>query len=247
MSGRREFHEEVASTQDRAIELARAGAEEGTQVVARRQVSGRGRLDHSWASPDGGLYLSIVLRTPAERAAWVPLALGTELARALSREYPVPLGVKWPNDLVVVPRAGSARKLGGVLVDRVATSAGAWAEVAGIGLNVATDLAHLPEEVRPRAASLAEFVHPPPSLDEVERLAVAAASAAASTLRSPDGVAAIRDRCRAVLFGVGRRATVDGATTGTIAGLGDEGELLLDQGPHRLRIRAGDVRVEGVA
>lgn len=215
--------------------------------MARRQRSGRGRLDHSWASPDGGLYLSVVLRTPVERAPWVPLALGTELTRALSREYPVPLGVKWPNDLVVVPPAGSARKLGGVLVDRIATSGSAWAEVAGVGLNVTTDIAQLPEGVRSRAASLAEFVRPPPSLDEVERRVVEAAAAAATTLRSPDGVATIRDRCRAVLFGVGRRATIDGATTGTIAGLGDEGELLLDQGPHRLRIRAGDVRVEGVA
>lgn len=51
--GPREFYEVVDSTQDRAIELARSGAAEGTLVVARTQRLGRGRLDHGWWSPAG--------------------------------------------------------------------------------------------------------------------------------------------------------------------------------------------------
>ena len=247
MTGVREFHEEVASTQDRAIALARSGAEEGTRVVARRQRSGRGRLDHTWASPDGGLYLSIVLRNPPDRAGWVPLAIGAALAQHLAGRYPIRLGVKWPNDLLVLEDGRPARKLGGVLVDRVEAGPAGAAEVAGIGVNVTTDVRRLPEELRARAVSLSELVRPPPSLDEVEEVVVVAVESAVATLRAPDGVDRTRRRCREWLFGVGRRATVDGATTGTIAGVGDDGELLLDQGPHRLRIRAGDVRVEGVA
>jgi len=34
--------------------LARAGASEGTSVVADQQTAGRGRLDRTWESPPGG-------------------------------------------------------------------------------------------------------------------------------------------------------------------------------------------------
>ena len=60
----REYYDELPSTQQRAIVLARAGAPEGTHVVAGRQRRGRGRLDHTWSSPDGGLYLSTIVRAP---------------------------------------------------------------------------------------------------------------------------------------------------------------------------------------
>jgi BirA family transcriptional regulator, biotin operon repressor / biotin---[acetyl-CoA-carboxylase] ligase len=245
--GPREFYEEIASTQDRAIELARAGAPDGTRVVARRQHRGRGRLDHAWSSPDGGLYLSIVLRAPSERVTWLPLVLGAELARSLSRRWPLRLRVKWPNDLLVTEDSSPARKLGGVLVDRIEGPDRAPVEVAGIGINVGTDLRSLPADLGDRATSLAEFVRPPPTLDAVEAIAVRAAESAVRGLRGRRAVDAPRRLCAEWLYGIGRRATVDGVTTGTIAGLGDSGELLLDQGPHRLVIRAGDVRVEGVA
>jgi len=245
--GPREFHEEIGSTQDRCIELVRQGATEGTRVVARRQAGGRGRLDHAWSSPSGGLYLSIALRTSSEHVSWLPLLLGARLAEGLSDRFALPLRVKWPNDLLLISPTGPARKVGGVLVDRVEGPGRLPVEVAGFGLNVATALETLPPQVRERAASLTEFLRPPPSLDEVESIVVERSTLASAELRGSKEIGEIRAQCLRWLFGIGRRATVDGTTTGTIAGLGDSGELLLDQGPHRLVIRAGDVRVEGVA
>ena len=57
-----EVHGALASTQERARELARAGAPHGTLVVAGVQTGGRGRLGRHWGSPEGGLWMSLVLR-----------------------------------------------------------------------------------------------------------------------------------------------------------------------------------------
>ena len=51
----------LESTSDKAKELAMKGAAHGTVVVAASQSSGRGRRDHSFFSPEGGLYFSVVL------------------------------------------------------------------------------------------------------------------------------------------------------------------------------------------
>lgn len=245
--GPREFHPEISSTQDRAVELGRSGAPEGTRVVALRQTRGRGRLNHVWASPEGGLYVSIVLKVSPEHVTWLPLALGARLAEEFHEQYRAPFSVKWPNDLLVATPSAPARKVAGILVDRVEGPPEVAVEVAGIGVNVTNGPAELPAGVRDRAVSLAELVRPPPTVDAVEAVVVRSAMQAANGLHGPGEAEATRALCRRSLFGVGRRATVDGRDAGTIVGLGDEGELLLDRGSERVAIRAGDVRVEGAA
>lgn len=54
--------ESVGSTNEELMSRARAGAPHGMAIRARTQTAGRGRRAHNWASPDGGLYLSILLR-----------------------------------------------------------------------------------------------------------------------------------------------------------------------------------------
>ena len=146
----REWHPEIASTQDRAVALARAGAPAGTRVVAGRQTQGRGRLDHAWASPAGGLYLSLVLPSPPAHETLLPLALGAHLAREIECRYGVALALKWPNDLLWVEGGAPPRKVAGILVDRVPTPTGTWAAVAGIGINVSPE-ASLPPGLAGRA------------------------------------------------------------------------------------------------
>jgi BirA family transcriptional regulator, biotin operon repressor / biotin---[acetyl-CoA-carboxylase] ligase len=240
----REAYDELPSTQDRAIELARAGAAEGTRVVARRQTGGRGRLDHGWVSPAGGLYLSIVLATPASSSSLLPLGLGARLLESFRDRYGAPVALKWPNDLLVVSSTGPARKLGGILVDRVASPTLGSAAVAGIGINVAWARAAVPPELAGRVASLGEFVRPPPELAVLESEVSSVALGAARSLSTLDGAESVRRLCRELLYGVGRWASVDGRLRGKIAGLGDDGELWIDAGTDRVAIRAGDLRVE---
>jgi BirA family transcriptional regulator, biotin operon repressor / biotin---[acetyl-CoA-carboxylase] ligase len=241
--GPREFYDEIASTQDRARELALAGAPEGTRVVAGIQTRGRGRLDHEWTSPPGGLYLSIVLRAPPEHASWLPLVLGARLADGLAKVCAAEFHVKWPNDVLVGSEALGLRKVAGVLLDRLDTRWGT-AEVAGVGVNVSTPASAFGGELSSSATSLALAAPPAPSIPAVEEIAVRAALDAAAGVHGRENLATSRALCRRWLWGVGRRVSVDGVPAGVLVGLDEDGALLVRQGDETTPIRAGEVRVE---
>lgn len=226
------------------MELAREGARQGTRVVARHQTGGRGRLDRTWLSPSGGLYCSVVLSRPREHPGMLPLTVGARLAVGFRTAYAVPVALKWPNDVLVLEDDHAPRKLSGILIDEVASPTLGHAAVVGVGVNVRLDRATLPAHLAGRVAALDEFVTPPPRLEEVERIVVSSAMEAAEWLSSGAGIRRARTLCRQLLYGVGRSVTVDGRPSGTIASLGDEGELLVTTGTDRVSIWAGDVRVE---
>jgi len=139
----------VASTNDLGLEAARRGEPGPGAVVAREQQAGRGARGRSWASPPGGLWLTLVLAAPAARLLpWLGLGAGAAGALAIREACGVAAGVKWPNDIL----AGGG-KLGGVLVETAAGRA-----VVGIGLN-ANNTAPLPE-----ARSLRELAGRPVEL-----------------------------------------------------------------------------------
>ncbi|MDI6901074.1 MAG: biotin--[acetyl-CoA-carboxylase] ligase [Anaerosomatales bacterium] len=122
----------VASTNDDAKAAARAGAAEGTVVIAASQSAGRGRFGRTWESPSGGAYTSVVLRPAMPPVAVSPLALvvACGIARGLDA-LGVRLGIKWPNDLVL-----DGRKVAGVLLEMSAEADIVEWVVAGWGLNV---------------------------------------------------------------------------------------------------------------
>jgi BirA family biotin operon repressor/biotin-[acetyl-CoA-carboxylase] ligase len=117
--------------------VARPNPEPGRSEVllAEFQSAGRGRRGRSWLAPPGGsvcLSLSWTFPEMPRDASSLGLAVGVCVLRALE-----PFGVpdarlKWPNDVLVVDR-----KLGGILIELRAESAGPACAVVGIGLNVA--------------------------------------------------------------------------------------------------------------
>ena len=137
-----DFHEEIGSTQERARELARAGARHGTLVISKVQKGGRGRLGRVWGSPQGGLWMSLVLRPdlPARFAPRVTQAAAVGVAKALWG-FGVEARIKWPNDLLV-----DGRKICGILAESSAGKAPAGRPdfvVLGVGLNANLDPADL--------------------------------------------------------------------------------------------------------
>ncbi len=136
-------HARLASTQEEARRLARAGARE-VVVVAGEQTGGHGRRGRAWTSPPGNLYATAVT-APGFPPAYLPagsLIAATALCDAVDAlaDGPLPLAVKWPNDVLL-----DGRKLAGLLLE-VADDA----LVIGCGVNVEV----APPEV-PEAATLA--------------------------------------------------------------------------------------------
>ena len=95
----------VGSTNDRARELALAGAPHGTVVAAERQTAGRGRQGRTWSAPAGrALTLSALVRLPAAALEPLPLAVPIAVAEACEAVAPVTCRIKWPNDVWVEGR-----------------------------------------------------------------------------------------------------------------------------------------------
>jgi BirA family transcriptional regulator, biotin operon repressor / biotin---[acetyl-CoA-carboxylase] ligase len=129
------------STNERARELAAAGAPHGALVTAAEQTAGRGRQGRTWTAPPGrALLLSVVLRV--DEPALVPLAAGVAVAEAVGDHA----RIKWPNDIHV-----DGRKVAGILVEGRPQEG--WA-VLGIGLNVALRQEDFPPELQDTAGTL---------------------------------------------------------------------------------------------
>lgn len=222
--------------------MARDGADPGTYVVARAQRAGRGRLDHSWLSPPGGLYLSLIVSEPSRALTLAPLAFGLAVGDTVA-DLGVPTQLRWPNDVVVPRASGPARKLAGVLVDRVASPRLGHALVVGVGVNVAANPLDFAPAMRTEAVQLSDLTVRPTSVDEVEAALVPRLRAAAEMLRTRDGALTTVARCRAALYGRGRSATLDGRPVGVIDELDEDGSLWVRRATERENLRAGHLEV----
>lgn len=142
----------VGSTNTAVREMAERGAPEAF-LVAEEQRRGRGRRGRSWNSlPGRGLWFSLLLRPAAlspAACAPVTLAAAAALAGRLRRETALPVGVKWPNDLLL-----RGRKLGGILTEVKGNPERVEYLIMGVGLNVNHAPADFPPELRGRATSL---------------------------------------------------------------------------------------------
>ncbi|MCP5191099.1 MAG: biotin--[acetyl-CoA-carboxylase] ligase [Pseudomonadales bacterium] len=102
--------------------------------LAERQSAGRGRRGRAWWSPFGSnLYLTVgwPMAGGAATLAGLSLAVGACLAEALEAIDIQPIGLKWPNDLLV-----DGRKIGGILVELRGDALGPCWVVVGVGLNL---------------------------------------------------------------------------------------------------------------
>lgn len=152
------IHQKIDSTQNKAFELARQGAEQGTIVIAQIQNQGRGRHNEQWVSEKGGLYFSLIYRPEKNLAEVITLTktIGLCVKRAIEKiinnSIPQELKTKGINDILL-----NNRKLCGVLVE---TESLASAEkynqpnfyVIGIGVNV--NQKHFPRHYESIATSL---------------------------------------------------------------------------------------------
>ena len=140
----------VTSTNTILKGLVPSGLPDGFVLAAEKQTSGRGRLGRSFESPEGGLYLSMLLYPkcrPEETATLTPCA-AVAVSRAIEKVCSLAPEIKWPNDLQI-----NGKKLCGILTES-SVYGGRRYVIIGLGVNVNTDISALPPELRETATSV---------------------------------------------------------------------------------------------
>jgi len=123
----------VTSTNEALRGLAKAGAPEGTVVIADEQTSGHGRLGKPWFSPPGvNLYASVLFRPPIppREVAGFSFLASLAIADAIKAEGLEPT-IKWPNDVLV-----DRKKVAGVLVEFATIDNRVDYVILGVGVNL---------------------------------------------------------------------------------------------------------------
>ncbi|MDB5707352.1 MAG: biotin--protein ligase [Sphingomonas bacterium] len=225
---------ETGSTNADMLMLAGSGAGEGLWLRAERQTGGRGRQGRAWASPEGNLYASTLvrLRPHDPQAATLALVAAVALEEVVSAYLPRAdaVRIKWPNDLLL-----DGAKLSGILLERADD-----AVVIGIGVN----LAHHPTDLERPATSLAAHGAAPDPADFLETLADAFARWLG--IWRAEGLGPVRarwlDRAHAPGTALTARLPDGSAIDGLFSGLDNEGALILRLADGTTRvIHAADV------
>jgi BirA family biotin operon repressor/biotin-[acetyl-CoA-carboxylase] ligase len=232
-------YSQIDSTNSEVERQAACGAPDGLWVRADAQTAGRGRRGRSWISPIGNLYATGLVRLeagegPAQQLSFVA-ALAVHDSVAPFLPDPLPLRLKWPNDLLLM-----GRKLAGILLE----SGGQGTQMHWVAVGIGINLAHHPEHMERPATSLLAEVGTAPEPGAVLE-ALAERFIYWRLLWRTQGFAVIRTAWLERCAGLGEAIEVRLGThslKGCFKGLDNDGALLLEQENAILRpVYAGDV------
>lgn len=222
-----EIVEEIGSTSEALKQRAAAG-ETVAALLARRQTAGRGRLGRVWATVEGNLHLSLLVRPEGafHPGHWASLS-AVALSDALLPFAPA-VRLKWPNDVLL-----DGGKLAGVLLE-TGEDFGRWL-VVGFGAN----LADAPAGTGRAVTSLHRAVTPEAFAPSLLR-----AWEQWRRVYAAHGYGHVRDAWLArgpdlgtpVAAGLGERRV-----EGRFRGLRDDGALLLETASGALAVTSGEV------
>ncbi|TNE38483.1 MAG: biotin--[acetyl-CoA-carboxylase] ligase [Alphaproteobacteria bacterium] len=220
--------------------MAEAGAPEGVIVWSKRQEQGVGRRGRDWASPEGNLYCSLLLRPDCSPAEGATLSFLIAVALHKAIEPFLKLGtdihLKWPNDILI-----NGRKTAGILLESKTGPTGRLDYViVGTGINIAT----YPEVTDGLPAISLKSVG---AAVKVEQLLSAYGYSFLESYMTwkEQGFAGIRADWLSRATGLGGRITVrlsNATLEGIFTGLDERGALILtlDNGEQKM-ITAGEV------
>ena len=144
------FLEQVTSTNEKLINLAREGGKEGLLVVSEIQTAGRGRRGKNWSSPKGtGIWMSLLLKPdlPPVKAPMITLLAGLAICKSIRKVTGLLATIKWPNDILI-----DGKKICGILTEMDGEMEQIHHIVLGMGINVNMD--SFPNALKDIATSL---------------------------------------------------------------------------------------------
>ncbi len=262
-----DYHAEIGSTSDRAIELLKRRSHTRLPalpllILADRQTAGRGQHDRNWISTDGSLTLTLCVWSHSGGTdSLFPLVVGLAACLGIERAVSgVSLELKWPNDVLL-----NNRKLGGILVEQITVSLPAktaetdppdaplvqqTALVIGIGINANNPIsvASLQSQIEPQN----RFAEPTSLAQELgqrvdrQQLVIEIVK---SVLQSAERLDNERERmvlecAQRMPFGDREiEVALPGGESivGRFAGIGSKGELMVRRGGNTEQIVSGSV------
>lgn len=151
------YYKEVTSTNDIAKDLIKNDEPEGSVVIAEQQSAGRSRKNREWASPEGGIWMTLILKPNVSllEASKLTIVAGVSIAKTLHDEYDIDAGIKWPNDILI-----GSKKICGILTEAVTDENNdIKAILIGIGMDINVDKEDIPENLQNIATSVKEETH----------------------------------------------------------------------------------------
>ena len=237
------FFPVTGSTNTDLKEFAAAGAKAGTICVAESQTGGRGRRGRSFASPEGGVYFSLLLRPklPLSEVSALTGAVAVACARVLEAETGLEVGIKWVNDLYL-----NRKKFVGILCEAAADLESGTPEFVAVGVGI--DLAgELPRELDGLATTVEREGGRVPDRATLIAGIVREIESVANDPLSAEILS--ESRRRSVLLG--KRVTVtrgDESFRATAKEINDRGELVVEREDGTLlSLSSGEVSVHGEA
>lgn len=132
-----------------------AALDDGFVIISDSQTNGRGRLGKTFCSPEGGLYMSVLLmgRSFADNADSITVRAAVAVRDAIAEISGISdVGIKWVNDIYI-----GEKKVCGILAERVVKSGTFDFCVVGIGVNVFTPKKKFDSSISDIAGSLSDF------------------------------------------------------------------------------------------
>ena len=144
--GRRIYYfDEIDSTQNYALQISNNTNENGAIIIAEKQTHGKGRLNRKWYSPEGGIWLSVIIHPELQisDATIIPLAASLALCESIKKVHKIKTDVKWPNDITV-----DDKKVAGMLIDTSIQGNKVENLVLGIGINFAVNIQQIEKRLK---------------------------------------------------------------------------------------------------
>ncbi|MGM0471478.1 MAG: biotin--[acetyl-CoA-carboxylase] ligase [Bacillota bacterium] len=239
------YHDQIDnSTNALAKDRARAGGQEGTIVIAREQLQGKGRLGRAYCCPPGGIWFSVILRPNLNPTAASQLSFvaAVAIAQTIDEITTLEPGIKWPNDILV-----NSKKIAGILTEMSAEIDQINHLILGLGINLNLDLEQFSSELAAKATSIQiELGHPVVKLDFFLKLLTYLEREYIKL--QEEGFAAVLKTWRNYNITLNRQITVqhnDQQLEGQAVDIDDQGHLLLktQQGEIK-KLVAGDVTLQ---
>ena len=221
--------DEVQSTNTVAKFLAINGAENGTVIISEKQTDAKGRSGKAWASPIGGIWLSLIVKPNVDysKLPMITIGTGVAVAKAIERTGITSAEIKWPNDIII-----HDKKVCGILTEAVTTFNTIDSVIIGVGIDANIDIEDFPEELQDGTTTLADELGRKEDENVLIRLFLEEFEKIAETFNEGDYESILKD-WRKRSYSVGKivevREPFNKNFDAYVVGIGREGALIVEK------------------